>query len=417
MNKAVFKENIKRFWPISFAAFIAYFLSGPFTLLLGRDDPYGSWLSNAVSNSNFAYVLVTCAMTVAVAAAVYAYLFKVNSTVFMHSVPVSRQKLLISNAASGLTLCFAPVLLNTLVLFAIKFSGMYDEFFRTGAEYGAVQMWKFEGIIGWMLIVWVEIFFIFSICTLSAMISGNGIINVLTSIGLNLLTSLICLSAMAYGSSFLFGYTDSSMPEDLVYRLHPVLYYGVSRPRVVVNDLNMLLYILAAAVIMAVSYMLYTKRANEKAGDSYVFDAVSVIIAVLMVYMGASCIGLIFIDDFGYWGFVIGGVFSFFVGQLIIQKSFRIFNRKMLISLAASFIVMTLLLAGLSLDIFGVEKKIPGAEEVAKVRIYDSGSYGQSFVLQDAGNISEINDLHSKIVENKDEIEAKIREAMKDIKD
>ena len=409
MNKAVFKENIKRFWPISFAAFIAYFMTGPFYLFqTSVEASYGS-LANAVSTANIGYAFVTCAMTVAVGAAVYAYLFKVNSTVFMHAAPASRRDLFISSAASGLSLAFIPVILNALVLIAIKLSGKYDVYSPSGSEFRTAEMWNVKSILSWAIVVFVEIVFIFAICTLSAMISGNGVINVLTSIGLNLLTTLVYLSAIAYGSSFIFGFLESSMSEDAMCRLHPVLNYGVNNflfgnEEVYISDFSLLVYLLVSAVIFAAAYWLYTKRSNEKTGDSYVFDIVSVVISVLMVYMGASCIGLIFGIEQGYKGFIIGGLFSFFIGQLIIQKSFRIFNRKLLVSLAASVAVMALVIGGFALDLFGVERKVPKAEDVTSIDFSDSGVYGVGYNLESPENIAVITEFHKGIIEHKSEI-------------
>lgn len=411
MNKAIFKENIKRFWPVSFAAFIAYFMCGPFYVLQSRGDlSYGA-LSSAVSTANIGYIFVTCAMTVVVGAVVYSYLFKGNSTVFMHAAPASRRELFMTSAGSGLALAFVPVLANALVLTAIKLSGMYDGYFRSGSEFRAAEMWNIKSIIGWMIIVWIEIFFIFAICTLSAMISGNGVINVLTSMGLNLLTTLVYLSAQAYASTFLFGFSDGFLT-DAMTRLHPVLNYGMNRvvfgnDEMIIGEWSVVIYTLVALGIFTASYWIYTKRANEKTGDSYVFNAVNVMIGVLMVYMGSSCIGFIVEDSLRYWGFLLGGIFSFFVGQLIIQKSFRIFNRGLLVSLAASCAVMALVIGCFAADIFGIEKYVPAEDEISFVKVYDSEIYGNTFEISSPENISRVVDYQKMIVDRKTQITAK----------
>lgn len=411
MNKAIFKENIKRFWPVSFAAFIAYFMCGPFYVLQSRGDlSYGA-LSSAVSTGNVGYMFVTCAMTVVVGAVVYSYLFKGSSTVFMHAAPASRRELFMTSAGSGLALAFVPVLANALVLTAIKLSGMYDGYFRSGSEFRTAEMWNVKSIISWMIVVWIEIFFIFAICTLSAMISGNGVINVLTSMGLNLLTTLVYLSAQAYASTFLFGFSDGFLT-DAMTRLHPVLNYGMNRvvfgnDEMIIGEWSVVIYTLVALGIFTASYWIYTNRANEKTGDSYVFNAVNVMICVLMVYMGSSCIGFIVEDSLRYWGFLLGGIFSFFVGQLIIQKSFRIFNRGLLVSLAASCAVMVLVIGCFAADIFGIEKYVPAEDEISFVKVYDSEIYGNTFEISSPENISRVVDYQKMIVDRKTQITAK----------
>ncbi|HPX70212.1 MAG TPA: hypothetical protein PLO47_00560 [Bacillota bacterium] len=412
MNKALFKENLKRFWPISLAGFIFYFLNGPFTLLSATrgEQVYDAVISAA---GYVGFLILDCLLPVAVAAAVFSYLFKPNSTTLMHSLPFSRRLLFVSNGLSGLLLSVLPVLINKIIMIALVLGGRVRF---------TLTSWNGEGVEESVLVTMLTallthiavIAFVYAMSCVSAVISGSSVINVLTSCGLNLLTTFVLMSSIVYSQYFLKGYCSGDETMRLAAHLHPAPYFVMSSPGLgyynfewpmIHPAISALIYIAVAALIAAAAYFIYTKRPNERAGDSYVFDVVGLIIGTIMVYFGSSFVGFIFIntEGFGIWGFVLGGAIALLIGQMIIKKSVRIFNAELIKPLLLSVLVMGLVFGAYSLDLFGYEKRTPNPEKVGFARI-DGIMYSCSggLLFKEKESIEALTEFHRELVASED---------------
>ena len=88
----LFKENLKRFWPISAVGFAVYFLTGPFSLITtGYDSWYMYIVKWAIGYDNIPYMLMHVTMGCLAAATVFSYLHKTNSVAAVHAMPFSRR--------------------------------------------------------------------------------------------------------------------------------------------------------------------------------------------------------------------------------------------------------------------------------------------------------------------------------------
>jgi ABC-2 type transport system permease protein len=416
MNKALFKENIKRFWPISAVAALIYFMSGPFLLLLQKDNASVFTARNLVSNFNLGFLFMDCALPVIICAAVFMYLYRMNSTVVMHSLPFSRSSLFVTNYLSGMVLSTAPAVLTALTMFAIKASNVLhfiDDTVWNSLPAGAVS-WSTGGIALWLAITLVDIFFVFSLCSFGAVISGNMVICLLTGCALNLVVQGVILAHYAYCSTFLFGYSDNSFNWKWLASIHPVTHFVTNNSQALRQDgpsgmkfilLSAAAYIAVSCVVSVLAWAVYKKRANERTGDSYVFGAAGFIIGLLLVFLGSSAVGLIFNDSFGLWGFVVSGVCCFIIAQMIIRKTPKIFDKGILKPMAAAVVMMAVVMGCYIFDLTGYESRVPDVSDVKIVHLktYDV-NFGFPYDLEDPQAVEAVTDLHKEIVAHKDEL-------------
>ena len=412
MNKTIswplFKENLKRFWGFGAVIFMAYFLSTNFILLMEMDHLYDNTVFNLVSSSNFGYLFFDVATPIISAAIMFSYLAKVNSTTAMHTMPFSRKSLFLTNYFSGLLLIVLPVAVNSLITICLRPMVVNANVF--GSSGSIAKIFTVKAILFTLLWNFVIMLFTYSISVLAGMVSGNTIIHILTAGAMNFILPVMWLAMMGYGELFLYGFDFSDNLWEQIGTMHPVM-YGVIHSFVGYNYqigwLTIAIYIAVAIAISVIAYIFYQKRELERAGDSYVFKFIKYIIAFIFTFIPATGMAVLMVElNHGLWiGLAIGGFVGFIIGWMIINKSFKIFNLKGLVTFIICAAITLLVALGFKFDILGFEKRVPNEENI------DSVSYSCSYVGNDwwdeevrtADNIRNLRGIHQGIIDLKDD--------------
>ena len=93
----------------------------------------------------------------------------------------------------------------------------------------------------------------------------------------------------------------------------------------------------------------------------------------------------------------IGGAIGYYASEMLMKKSFKVF-RGSFKQLVICFAIIALGMLALELDLFGVERRIPNAEQVSSVRLSDGGT---NCNLEEPENIKAAMQLHESIINNK----------------
>ena len=394
-SSALFKENLRRFWPVSAVGLFIYFLSGPFLILtrsVSDNYMYGSLLTGSAAsamlrNLNFGFLMMHLVLPVVAAVCVFSYLNKVGSVAALHSMPFSRRTLYVTNYLSGAVLCVLPLVVNWALL---SLCGSRLQSFTAGA----LGMWLFESFA--------IVFFVFSVAVLACIVSGNTVIATLTGFALNFLAAAVWVCMYAYAENFLYGFAASDIWPQVAYT-NPWLLaiycaFSISTRFTVWHCLA---YIAAAIVISIAADILYHVRKLERCTDSYVFGWMQTIIGFLFAFVFSTMTGLVLFRGIGVWAYVTGFVIGFVIGQMVSLKTFRIFGGKCLRNLVIFAVLMALIIGAFALDVFGFEKKVPDPKDVETVSIEGlwtaSGYKGVTLKAEDS--IQNAVALHKEILQ------------------
>lgn len=406
-NKTIIRTDVKRFWPLLFL------YTGIWTVMLpvyqwveldyGVNYP-GDYLYDVLTGSLVMALIFGCLFAVAV----FSYLMNSRSVGLMHSLPVSRGTQFNSHVASVMGMLTAGKL-------AVAVLTVLVQMIHGDVAFRAIGMW--------LLVTTLVEFFFFALATLCCMVTGwllaapvlYGVANAL-AMGITLLLNVL-------GELFYFGYAQSrgysavtswltpayslaqvlggtrvyETIDDVVAYPVPESYIGavvdtVPQPKTLNPEATGVLavYTVVAVVMMVASYFLYRRRASESAGDPVAFGWARPIFRYGVSLCGGLTLGLglymvvaINRDTVSLpiliICFVLAGVLCYFAVEMVIRKSFRVFGKGWLGSIAVAM-MLTLVCIGAEMDITGYETRLPERDRIesVEVAIYmeDINAYG-----------------------------------------
>ena len=393
LNTAIIKENFKRFWPVATVAFFFWFLCMPFVVLM---DEYSdtSLIKNMMVNQDAGTFTLGLAVPIAMALLCFSYLHRSNSAGVMHAMPCTRLSLYVSNWISGFLLTLAPIALTGIIMVIIQRPTMLDgaNIFTTGT----VLKW----FAGEVLIA----FFIYSIAVLAGMVSGNTVIHGLTAVAFNFLVPVLYLIFMGYGDIYLYGFEYSDLHMLLKFSPYIAIFDGTGLDR---GDI--LLFGIIALVISVGGYFIYSKRPLERTGDSYVFKPVTWAIGFLIIFIFSSLTGFLFQYDLGYLSYGIGILIGWVLGQMIANKTTKIFRKDCIVVGLIAAIAVASVVTAYERDVMDLETYVPKAAEVQSVKINVSplnfGIMDNKGVYSDIEDIEDITAMHENLAADIDYLE------------
>lgn len=418
-SKTLFRKNLARFCPLWIIYLGIWLVLLPFNML--QSHLYytpNSWniqqdLLNVGSQFGallaFGYGLL-CAL------AVFSYLFSARSANTLHAMPFRREELFVTNFVSGLAFAVIPNLVIVITTLIVE------------ALIGVILP---MATLQWFLLVTLQFLFFYGFSVFLVQLTGNGffliaiygILN-FTVIGVEaVIRFLQSIFIYGYYSGSSFGTTGKFSP--LFYLMAETNVKGTNMLYNTKDELVHVEYvyngwaylgILAAVglVFAGIALLLYRRRNIESAGD------VIAIRCLRPVFKYCFAVGFAMIFGIVLYSFVqqvktpmvmfaqiaafmlIGTFFGYFVAEILLQKSFRVFRKSWKGFVAVSVCVVALL-AALDCDLIGYEKYVPAADEIDNIVI--------NYIERDRGTddeemIRRILALHEQLIAEKEEQEA-----------
>ena len=347
----------------------------------------------------------------------YRWLFNTRYTAFITSLPIRREVVFFSQAAAGLTLLTAGNLLAILAAAAV------------GA--GTVTL---RGIIYWMVILTLLTVSFFGFSSFCSLLTGS--ILILPVLYTILLYAAVALEAsVRLVSQFLvFGLTGQHR---LFTALSPVYHLGLNSSllveslwqpdeagygREVLSAFHAwpLLFAYAAAGILffAAAGALLRRRRMENSGAAVAVPWLRDAFCWGAALAGSFTLGYFTLRlVFGYSGYnsvggdlpralllllvmMVGAFIGWFGARGLLRKSVRVFNGgwkgfAVFAALLAAFVL------GMETDVSGLERAVPGTEDVGSVRLYAPYSNVYETQLREPENIAAAIELHRSIIGHK----------------
>jgi len=417
-NSTLYKKTMSRFWPL----WAGYALIWAFILPLNLCTQYMDWTrwgrNAAEKATEWAYhvpetlqagIWLSALYGLLSAMAVFGYLYASRSTCMMHALPMRRDALFATQYLAGLSFALLPQTAVALLTLAAEMVTVPAGNWITA----------FEALGTWFLCQSAIALFFFSFAAFCAMFTGHslalpvfyGILNILVVSVYELVCTLM--------RSYLYGYDFNLAILPPVKYCTPVYALAdactltwsdaAGTPLVcsLYAPLTVAAYAVAGTVFALLALLVYRERHAETAGD-----VVSIPLVKPLFRCGVSfCSGLFFgtfTAAFFGWSadalpltvcVIVWAVIGCFAAEMLLQKSFRVWKSW---PWAAGMAAAMLLLCGvLFLDLFGVVKRVPRAEDVASLHVYGNIGYPQSGMEQTLDRPEDIQkfiDLHQAMV-------------------
>lgn len=409
-NKGIFWKNVTLYWPIWSIYTIILLIFMPGLLWLESNSwGYQEKLTQEQSLNIMdvymePYTLIIACMALVTGLALFSYLFNAKTANMIHSLPVDRNQLFGTNVISGLVFLIVPQILTFVV------SVLYC------LNRGISHM---EYLAAWLFMSMVTAFIAYSIVTFCSFLTGQLVTMVGFVVLINIFSFIISALITWIYEIFAFGVAGSLIPDEVILWCSPYnalmclevnplyeneVYVGMD---VLGKDI-MIVYSIIAVILYVISWFLYKKRHIEHAGDLLTVPflkpvfrwgvgfCVALAIAPMVSYTFMEIGKTIPIAVF-VLVFVAVGMMGYFVADMLLKKSFKVFKKKYFLQWGIFSIFLAVSCVGIYFSTVAYENAMPDKEDVAHATI----DYGYSCTFEKE-ELDKVFAVHEAIIENKD---------------
>lgn len=376
-NKGVFFNNIKRFWLITFSYsfFLFLYIMGIINAI-SRSLEYTSTdirdLSLTILQDGELMMIFLGFFSLVAALAVFSYMHFPKSTAMVHSLPLRRETLFVTNYLSGLFMVVVPLLLNTVILLIAE---------------SVLNIPSLSYTYIWLLVNLVLTFLLYTFAVFAGMFTGHLAAQTFYYLIFNFLAIFLEAVFNFVLRNLLFGYYEEG---ERLYSLSPLLkiselFRGFSDNK---GDWLLLAgYFIAGVIFLVSSFFLYRKRHMETATDVVSIKVVKPIFKYSATFCSSALLGSIMVNifnlEYNLAGFIItyliGGLIGYFVCEMLLRKSFRVLNAYK--GFVVYAVLLTLAFFAIHMDIVGYTTYVPQDSEVDIVWFADYNDVSAKLVL------------------------------------
>lgn len=352
----------------------------------------------------------------------FSHLTQSRATNGFHALPVRRETIFLTAYLTGL-FCQLSTILVTFLLGAAVSAPLHLSFWSvTAAAMGSAML---------------EAVFFYSFAALCMVMTGQILAAPVFYFVGNILVPGMEYLLRNFAGNFLYGY--SGQTDVALDFLSPPLYMyfkvGIASIETCESDsyyvtayalehrsfMILAAYALAGLVIALIALLLYRTRKSEMTGSTVAFPWATPIFKYGVAFCTAVALGqFLYYFLFGQYRssgsdslpgtilcMVAAGLVGYFVAEMLIKKSFRVFRAG---AKGAAIVSLALVLLGvtMSFDLTGYEKHVPDESEIESAFYTFSGM--TNVTTDDADTIRRLTAAHRAIVENRKEL-ARIAEA------
>lgn len=387
-SKALIKADIRNNWMWSAVFFVVLILN---VMSLPKGYGYSYFRPQYIDFISFFGISFFFALLFGlfVGTRLFSYLNKPNSVSCMHGLPYSRRKLYFSRLASGFVLIATPVFVSTLVLSLNSLGNTYV----TGSY-----------IAAYMGVLLIYAFLSFAIACFAMTVCGNVVVSTLFSSAIAIMPAALLAFYFALCYNNIYGYTSDAWILEKIIEFLYVFPEALFPWRFAVYLGFMLVFLVAG-------FFVYKFRPLENCEEVVAFKKLH---GLFIYAVGLVCGMISYLFFFGVMeiknpvGMLPLGIIGVVVSTMIAKKSVNLRGTlKYVLVFVAAVLAVSALFA---FDIFGIEKRVPKANEVEYVSV-DPNYYStyDNFVrlteadyqIEDPEDIEKLRALHKAYISDK----------------
>ncbi|HEX3039443.1 MAG TPA: hypothetical protein VHP54_04045 [Caproiciproducens sp.] len=365
-------------------------------------------------------VLLILLFVIVNAVMLFSYLHQKRSVDLFHSLPVGRTPMLLGRYCAALTVLFAPLLFNFIIVSVI------------GLSYGVAPQYSLANVAVQMLWIMLMSTAALSFSVFMAICTGTSFDMVISILGINVAYPLLIFVSDAFASQLLPGLNMELKPSSTV--LTALAPFAASflplidgqegltgYPSGTSSPDFLIWWILFTLILFAGSLLLYKKRKSECAESSFAFPIPKIIIRFIITAVAGIGFGMILMMATSlpanfFIGVVSGSLAAHIVVEAVYSRGFQ--QMKKSFTWYAVFALSFVLFYGvLATGFFGYDTRVPSAGEVQSIRLEAPGEYSYSGdvtiynaetnrelskivpVIKEQTNIDNVRELHKNFVD------------------
>ncbi len=396
-NPEMFRKNLSRVWPVWALYAVVWLLMLPVTmwneLSWTYADDLPAWRADFAANNvrNIAVnggAIVGIIFAAVIACFMFSHLYSARSAGMVASLPVKRTGVFFSGYLAGLVILVSGPVIAFLIGAGIE------------AGFGCANMGVLFSSLGAVLI---QAVLFYSFGCLCAMLTGNAAVMIIAYFILNFTATVLEALIRRILEYIIYGLAATG---DYIFTiLSPAVEFLDSG-----MDINWAVYFIylgAAAACVIGALLLYRRRKMETASEVVAIKALKPVFKYCFAFgcgivLGSGLYSVAFnsfMDSNRIQTICLGGCIllccavGYFMAEMMIQKSFRVFDRWKGCAVICAAMLVIIMATGF--DIFGVERYVPGVEDVESVSI------NGDTVLSERENVEKCLALHHRLIEEK----------------
>ncbi len=401
-NLTLFKRCLSRYWPLWVIIFAIMTFLGPVPLgstlsyLESQHIPAKELLEASGNNvyDTLRMMPAYCAVAGILAAiASFDFLFSTKLTGLMSSIPTKRRSVFVQHYLAGAVMLLSSLLVTAIAILAVQ------------AAHHAVT---FSIVLEVFAVSALECLIFYSIAVFCCTLTGHFLVAIALYGLVNLAAAILWALLSWFISSYVFGVNSLSGGRWLVW-LSPALQL-MTKSDITETGFTgwpwVWIYTAVAAVLTVLACVLFQKRHMERAQDTVAFPKLRPVLKYIVTFYAALGLPLMVssvaeVSDVQFslpthlLLTVVSAIIGYFISEMIIQKSLRVFQKKHWIGIAAAALVCCLVVCGLRLDWPGIGHRIPDPEQVDAVMM----QAGDNFYADSEESIEAVEKLHRSVLD------------------
>ncbi|SDI48825.1 DUF6449 domain-containing protein [Alteribacillus bidgolensis] len=402
-NPGIQKQNMKQHGWISLIYLIGLLFSVPLQMVLYAADENRTQYQHVEHLFNIGFplqLLMSFIIPIIAGIFLFRYLQTKSAADMIHSLPIKRGTLYVNHVISGAVMLMIPVWLTAIA------ASMAVNAYSVFEFISVADVWI------WTIVMTIMSLFYFCFSVFIGMMTGMSVAQgILTFIILMLPAGLFVLISTNL-NYYLYGFSNEYYTGETITRWAPIVMMSEFNHTPDIPVGRVLIYLFLTVLFGAVGYILYKIRQIETAGQAITFQPLRPIFKY-GVTICTMLLGGVYFEQYGtiewlVFGYIFASLLGYLIAEMILQKTWRIWNGKTFIHYAGYAGMMVILAFVINMDVLGYESNVPDDNQIESVYfgndVYPlTNSENTDIYISDESYIKNVKELHEYIVQTKPE--------------